>query len=203
MQKDLSASSSDVKLLLEKYYSGLTTLEDENWLRRFFASQNVSPEFEADKNIFNSLNLTFDTDNQNEVNELVLEAIQLRGNANVVKRRKLNRTIAWYSIAASLVLAFTIGWFTFQHKTTKLQADSFSDPVAAMQFTRDVLEKVSQSLNKGNLAMKPMAMLGKSLDQLEPLDQIQSQVDRMKRPIQTLQDPLTSVYEKINHNENN
>ena len=43
--------------LLEKYWSGNTTLSDEQALRDYFSSENVAPEHEVYRNLFQSFEM--------------------------------------------------------------------------------------------------------------------------------------------------
>ena len=53
-------SLSELKILLDKFYNGTTSLKEENLLREFFTSDRVPSDMIADKEIFLSLSRSAD-----------------------------------------------------------------------------------------------------------------------------------------------
>ena len=102
-----------IKSLLEAYYDGATTIEQEQLLCDFFASATEIPaELEADRLLFNSLQ-TAGFDNHNTPDDLEEQLISLIDNlekAEQVNKQRLIKPFAYISVVASLIILFVIGF---------------------------------------------------------------------------------------------
>ena len=179
--------TSDIKILLESFYNGDSTPEQEDALIKYFSGNDVAEDLIDDQKIFLRLygsdnrievpvNLESDLkaliDNISQKDEMVSEAVQ-----------KKNRILLWaVSIAASLALIVSAGlYFNRQPigKGTVLAQvnykDTYSDPEIAYQEARKALMLVSGNLNKGIDQLSDMqeninksnAILSKSLNHIK------------------------------------
>lgn len=101
-----------IKSLLDAYYNGATTIEQEQLLCDFFASATEIPtELEADKDIFNSLN-SANIDQIKVPDNLeaqLISHIEDLEKAEQTNSRKWIIPFAYISAAACLVALFSIG----------------------------------------------------------------------------------------------
>ena len=58
MMKDLF-EYDNIKKIIQKYYEGKTSLEEENILKAYFSSDNIDPEFEKYKIEFSVIHRLF------------------------------------------------------------------------------------------------------------------------------------------------
>ena len=116
--------ASDIKKLLEKYWAGETTVQEEQLLKQHFnESHNISPAGQY----FKSLN----------------EFKELKPNLSF-KQRNYSR----FTVAASIAIGIIVAVFVFRDAQSK---DAFlvEDPQEALEITRNALMMVSSSLNEG------------------------------------------------------
>lgn len=121
-----------IALLIDKYFDGNTTLEEEQILKDYFQQNEVIPEWEDYRSYFGYLNqektVQFD------------KVIRLTSD----KKRK-----ASWSLVAALVLISGISLIYENQRTTPEDLGTFDDPELAIQETQKALQLVSIHLNKG------------------------------------------------------
>ena len=55
LKKSLNMNLTKIRILLEKFYDGESTLEEENQLIIFFSSEDIPESLESDKKLFLSM----------------------------------------------------------------------------------------------------------------------------------------------------
>ena len=116
--------ASDIKKLLEKYWAGETSVEEERVLKQHFSeSHNISPEGQY----FRSLK----------------EFKSMKSNVSF-KQKDYSR----FTVAASIAIGIVVAVFVFRDAKSK---DAFvvEDPQEALEITRNALMMVSSTLNEG------------------------------------------------------
>ena len=146
----------ELKRLVEKYYSGESTEEEENTLRDFFRKDNVPEGYEAEKEIFSFYN---GSDNIPEPS-IDFEARILAGidaSERVAGSQKTKRYIISVMSAAAglLLLAGSYFFFVKESETT----DTYTDPKIAYAETIKILMEVSSQLNHGTQALEPVGKM--------------------------------------------
>ena len=142
-----------LKELLDKYYDGVTSPEEELELKTYFSGNNVLPGYEAEKEIFSyysgmeKIIVPF-ADFEMRIIKSVddLERIKLINN-------KRKRYITLFSVAATILIMIG-SWFFFLRE--REPADTFSDPSLAYAETMKILTNVSVKINRGKEALKPV-----------------------------------------------
>lgn len=117
-----------MKELLEKYFNGETSLEEEKQLMNYFQSENISPEFEKYKPLFLSLQIT---DNEH----FTLDE-------SIFKKPKKRSLYFPISVAASfLIVVVTV--FYIHEKNQQKQAE------IAYHQVKEAFYLLSENYNKG------------------------------------------------------
>ena len=132
--------SNKIEGLLEKYFRGETCIAEENQLRDYFSSPNVSPNLEQYKPIFGYLALAKEQKFEQKI---------------VLKSKK--RNLAWLSIAASVVVLLGIGtysYFNFYNLNQNQDLGTYDDPEIAFRETQKALSMLSTHLNTGIESMQ-------------------------------------------------
>lgn len=139
----------DVKILLDKFYRGETSLDEEKRLSDFFRQENVPLELEHDRKVFLSL-----SDNEIQVPDNMERSIaslidsfedkSVRKAAKIVSMR-----YSLIAVAASLLLVVGIGFFYQQHQKTQWMADTYKNPDEAYTATINALQLFSENFSKG------------------------------------------------------
>lgn len=185
--------NKDVTLLLEKYYNGETSEEEESILKEYFRNENIPEIFREDQEIF-----AFYSKKQNipepslGFDERLITAIDDE-DYSVRKRgmRKIFITIA--GIAAGLLI-LTGTWFFFMQNTGP--KDTFSDPEIAYIEAMKVLHDVSYRLNSGVRALEPVGKLHEITER--SLNTINRSTEKIEKNIGTL-DQYIKVLENIDN----
>lgn len=141
-----------INQLIEKYFEGLTTLEEEALLREYFEQEEIPEEWQSIRPLFKhyknvsladkSFEATFDKQLANQKSEI-------------------KKTFLWPIVAA--VAAISILFFSLIdfNQTTKIE-DTFSDPAEAYAQATKALQFMGVKLSDG---MSPTVKAGNKLDQ--------------------------------------
>jgi hypothetical protein len=126
-----------IEALIEKYFQGETNSTEENELRNYFSSPNVLPHLEQYKPLFGYFSLAKEEEFKPEI-------------PLPLKSRDKKRTVAWLSIAASVVVLIGIGMFAFFNNTSKNEdLGTYNDPEVAFKETQKALALLSNQVNIG------------------------------------------------------
>ncbi len=118
---------SQIEQLLEKYWNGETTLDEEKTLKAYFERHPEAPEAQYFRKIAS-------------------DRVRLPDKVFIHPGRKVRR--AWLSIAAAVLIALISLPFIFQQQT-KVDPYAVDDPREAFEITRASLMMISKGLNKG------------------------------------------------------
>ena len=143
-------NSKKAEELLEKYWAGETTLQEEEALKVYFTS-GIPPgkdvayfSYLQRKSAENPLDASFD--------EAILE--KLSKNESVIKAP--NTYFSYWLVAASLAVVLSIGVifrneiFRTEAPPPVVHADTFDDPEKAFEETKKALLFLSSKLNESN-----------------------------------------------------
>ncbi len=135
--------------LLEKYWSGNTTIEQENTLRDYFNSDAVTPEHEVYRSMFNSFE-----------EELLQEQVSFNAFKKLPEEFPETDKSTWKSlkgvaIAASAAVLIALGTAYF---TTSNEPDlgTYEDPKEAYHATLNALQMIGANFDHGKRKMKPL-----------------------------------------------
>jgi hypothetical protein len=143
----------ELNILLNRYYSGESSAEEERILKEFFQGENVPVEYEAEKEIFYQYSLSVSIPEPSaDFEERIIAGID-----ELEKNRKslIIRRIVLYSLSTAAGLIIVAGSYFFLNSNREPK-DTFSDPKIAYAETMKILMKVSEQLNQGNQALEPL-----------------------------------------------
>jgi hypothetical protein len=120
-----------IESLLEDYFEGITTLEQEAILRTYFANEDVANHLVPYKSLFAGLSMAKQEVSQRE--------LHLPETAN--KSRGL-----WYSIAATAAIVLVVAGLMF---TNSGMTQDEKDALMALNKTKETMLMLSENLNKG------------------------------------------------------
>ena len=159
-----------IEQLLNAFYNGDTTPEEEAMLSEFLNSENLDKERFTDRDIFNALNDNSDISLPEGITERLESAIDKHiADTSAYKRKKIsiNRLYIAISSAAAVVL-LCIGLFFVSEKPTQSNyiADTYSDPKEAALAAEKALLLVSNKLNQG---LSPLEKVTENVDKTNKL----------------------------------
>lgn len=124
--------SVNVKKLLDAYFEGNTSLEEEKALQNYFNSETVADEFIEYQPIFVGLKAAKEERSSKTF--------------NLPESRPKAIKTWWYSAAALLVVAFGVGSFYFSQPNYSQEE---KDALAAFEKSKNAMMLLSENLNKG------------------------------------------------------
>ena len=144
-------NTNNIKDLLEKFYEGDTSLEEEQLLADFLLQDDVPDEFLSDKKLFRALNensVEVPLEASNAIEFLIdsFKEEELSDN----KVRKLHVRYWAIGVAASVALIFGVSQFQKkQPADSTFFTDTYKNPDDAYQATMDALQLFSENFSKG------------------------------------------------------
>lgn len=146
----------NIHQILDKYWEGETSLEEEQTLRSYFNSDAVSDELKQFSPLFQYLNEEETSTLSEAFDQQLMEKLKMQPH-----RAKAINVRQWLSRAAAIALIIFAG-FAIQHTLNNendQQADIWEEnetmtPEEAWIQTKAALELVSRKLNKGSKSAK-------------------------------------------------
>jgi len=168
-----------IKNLLEKYFEGLTSLEEEQELLEYFSEGNEVPaELITYKEHFRFLNASRNLSPatpgfEDRIAKLIDD--QDRTFKPVIYRKRIYK----YAIAASVaVLVGFAGLFIYQNQFHRSK-DTFSDPQLAYIEAQKAILYVSQKMNKGIQPLANVNKINTATDNLKSLDKLDNSLEML------------------------
>jgi len=127
---------ANIEKLIEKYLNAETSLQEETTLKNYFTGGNVAPHLQEYEYMFNYFMTT--------KNETYTKPILLK-----TKKSKKTKNLKWLSVAASVVLLFSV--FIGQQEYKKYQEEQQAKAIYA-QVSKG-LKLLSTNLKKGEQAV--------------------------------------------------
>jgi len=163
--------------MLDRFYLGETTLEEEKMLYAYFSSHSVPEEFLPDKDLFQ----TIGTGDQSihvpvDLNQKIINSID-----QVERKATRTRRISVFSLsglAAGLLIMIAVYLFYIRTDTSPLMAsnqmsDTYEDPLDAYEEAKRTLAFVSAKLNNGTSELEHVKQhVVKTSDPLKSLSKI-------------------------------
>jgi len=171
-----------IEELLEKYYNGETSLDEERKLHWYFQTHDIPMHLKPDAEIFRSHYKRSTEDVAPELTEKLTKLIDKQEN----KSRFILplRSVRWISgIAASVLLLLSL-WIGFGRDSFRNRdkfADTFNDPRIAYQETKKALLLVSEKLNAGTKELQLLKKYNQSISLLEPILSFGPSIQRLDK----------------------
>jgi len=170
-------SLEEIRKLLDRFYLGETTLEEENKLQEYFSSPSIPEELLPDRDLFRSMGNASDSVVVPEgLNQKILDAIDQQEHKVVRARRISLYSLSGLAAGLLVVIALYVGYFKNDGSSGIAQQmnDTYEDPQDAYEEARRTLAYVSAKLNSGT-----------------------SELEHVKKASQAASDPIESL-SKIN-----
>lgn len=167
--------------LLQAFFNGESTIEEERTLETYFKSGNVAEEFMEYAAYFNGISeLTNVTDDGN-IEEEVMDFILENENREKTRYRWLWQTVT--GIAASVIII--LGGFLFYQQQQKPFKDTFDDPKEAYAYAQQTLQFVGGKYNKGIAGLSNFEKLQKATKPIKkataPVNEFYDAIEKMKK----------------------
>ena len=126
-----------IELLIEKYFEGETSINEENQLKDYFSSPDVAQHLDHLKPMFGY----FSASKQQHFDPIV----------PLLPKSRTKRKLALLSVAASVVVLFGAGITYFNYEDTAKVEDlgTYDNPEIAFRETQKALALLSSNVNTG------------------------------------------------------
>ena len=142
------SNQNGIDSLLEKYWAGDSSLEDEQILHLYFSQNNIAPNHKELVPFFTYLK------NEKAVSIDVTDTVMKKINTLPVETKVIQ--LGWrriISIAASIALVLSVSLAVFQYqqlkKTELTSMDTYQTPEEALEQTKAALAYLSARMNRG------------------------------------------------------
>lgn len=173
-----------IKELLEKYYNGETTLEEERKLHWYFQTQDVPMDLRPDMELFRYHYKQAREDASPEITDKLSKLIdELGGKSRFILPLRSIRFISGMAATILVMLALWIGFGRdFMHKKQLGRfGDTFDDPQLAYLETKKALLLVSEKLNSGTKELKHLNKYNQSIGMMEPVLSFGPSIQRLDK----------------------
>ena len=143
--------TNNIKDLLEKFYQGETSLEEEKALADFLLQENTPDEFLSDKRLFRALHETA-VDIPLESSRDIESLIDSFKEENSSDKKIKTLHIKYWAIGVAASLALILGVRQFQKSQQAdpvFFTDTYNNPDDAYRATMDALQLFSENFSKG------------------------------------------------------
>ncbi len=170
---------SQLEKLLNKYYRGATSGEEEIMLLDLLSQEDLPREYFEDRMLIAGI---YDDKDIPEppagLNDRILEAID--GSEKERKKVQKKRLLYGAMSAAAGILVIISFWFVFDNRGTQFK-DTYQDPRLAYNETVQVLYRVSANLNKGRERMSDLSVISETKSKMQLLPESRSAIsDELK-----------------------
>ena len=167
-----------LRLLLDKYFEGNTSEQEETHLKKLLESHDIPSEFNDEKILFATFSqMKEESGADKSLNTEISEMIDRH-------EHKQNRPVSilrWVSAAAAALLILAVINFMNSGKTGKAR-DTFTDQEQAYDATKQVLSYISQTINSEGLKLSEMQLINESMSALNELSIIDKTINNIKTP---------------------
>ena len=144
--------TEEIKRLLDRYYDGMTTEEEEKTLHTYFNGSDIDASLKEERIFFTALQSS-ERPTPAGMEERLSRQISQWNTLEVTNRRTIRHiNLRWVvGIAASLLLLFAAGAIVYQNenKSPQTEQDTYTNAKDAYAETSKALMKFSKTLNKG------------------------------------------------------
>ena len=141
-----------IKQILQRYFEGASTREEEQFLRDYFHSKSVAPELEKYRDLFTGIEELSEKRNP-EFETQIMDYIEENDHSKN-QYRWLWQTVS--GIAAALIIALFVVNF---HGSQKQWNDTYNDPDLAYNEAKQTLQFVAGQYQKGLATLQPATVL--------------------------------------------
>lgn len=142
-----------IEILLESYFEGTTTLDQEKELRLFFKTGSVPPHLEVYQPLFKG----FEQAKEETTNQVIEIAQPNKG-----------RRFWSLSIAASLLIALGVVGYTFTQNSLTAEEE---EALAAFKKTKETMYLFSKNFNEGTEKIAHLKEFSNGMSNMTVLDQ--------------------------------
>jgi hypothetical protein len=172
-------NSHEIEQLLEKFFNGETSLDEEKRLRKFFSSEEVPPKWKGIAEYFTFLGEERSINLEKQGFEEKIE--ESLGESRISRLIDLRRPwIYWAAGAAASLLILVAIFVKFDPFAGKIN-DTYDNPEVAYVQAKKILVFISSKMNKGTENLQPMEKFSEGLKDVQPVATYSKSLDGISR----------------------
>lgn len=169
----------EFKELVDKYYAGETSEEEEVALKAMLKQNEFAEQFaDVKSQILAMMQLEKETGLDEAFDQRILQEI------STTKKSSVSHRIWSYRLSgvAATVLVFLSIWFGSELFHPNAVYGTITDPKIAFSETQKVLDTIAKKMNKGTMPMKKTVKeLDKNLSKVSRIKEINTSINKMKK----------------------
>jgi len=173
--------TKEVKRLLQLYFNGESSDQDERTLEMYFQSENIADEVNEYAEFFGGISELANENNDSSIEEDIMNYILEHEHREKTKYRQMWRWVT--SVAATIIIVLG-SFLIYQQQHQAPFKDTFDDPDEAYAYAEQTLQFVSSKYNKGLAALANFDKLQKAEEPLKkgivPLNDFFNTVKKME-----------------------
>ena len=162
--------------LLGKYFLGKTTLSEETELKEYFKLENVRPEYEKYKQMFETFSF--------ELKQTIPEKKQKNIHLPSKTKRIWFYSISFSGIAATLLLTFWLFGSQTSEDYAIIKGKRIDNQEYAQRYTINKFNKVHDLLEKSLKPMEDFKIVRKSLKPVQKISETRERIQEIKNKLQ-------------------
>ena len=170
--------TKEVKDLLQRYFNGETTLEEEQILETYFQSGNVADEVKQYTEFFGGISELAEVPGEATIEEDVMDHILENEHKEKSKYRYMWRVVT--GVAASVIII--LGGFLLWEQQQKPYKDTFENPEVAYAYAQQTMKYVAAKYTKG-------------VEELSNFDKLETATEPLEKGIEPVSRFLKGVKE--------
>ena len=155
--------TTEVKQLLQRYFNGESSDDDERKLEAYFSGDDVADELKEYTEFFGGIAELAHTSEDSVLDEDIMDYILENENREKTKFRRMWQTVT--GVAATIIIV--LGGFLFYQQKQQPYQDTYKDPEKAYEVAEQTLQFVSEKYNKGLSALADFEKLNAALKPLQ------------------------------------
>jgi flagellar motility protein MotE (MotC chaperone) len=167
--------------LLQTYFNGESSVEEERTLENYFRSGNVAAEFQEYAPFFTGISELANVAGDQNIEEEIMDFILEKENSEKTRYRRMWQTVT--GIAASVIIV--LGGFLFYQQQQKPFDDTFTNPDEAYAYAQQTLQFVSGKYNKGLAGLSGFDKLEKAAQPIKrataPVNEFYNTIERLEK----------------------
>ncbi|MFO7853032.1 MAG: hypothetical protein ACQERS_01785 [Bacteroidota bacterium] len=190
---------SVLRKLLEKYYDGISSAEDEKKMLELLSKDDLPSEFYQDRMMITGLFGGGEIPEPSpDFNDRIMTAIdESEKNDGIISGKR--RLYSIVSVAATILLIISLLFILQNENRVK---DTYSDPQIAYNETVEVLYRVSTNLNKGRNHMEDLSLIGETQSRLNLIPESRNAVAEELKALKYIENSLEILGGEDNNNVN-
>jgi len=170
----------EIQVLLEKYFEGETTLEEDQALLDYFSGDDIDSKFRPYQQQFLLLRsgrepLVFDPEFEKRLVDLI------SAEKEIPLHKQRSPWIARLALAAAIAVLVGISGVIVFNKEWSREKDTYSDPQLAYAEAQKTLLYVSQKMNQGIKPLNAVSKINAGAKPLKSLNKLDHSMDMLNR----------------------